>query len=589
MRLAQRYLPLTFAAILCAMTISCTSTPRLPTFRLPSFALPTPGALATPSTGDAVAESIPCARSTAATDTPPPLVAQAPEPPVVPGAGQPGEDEYNEGDDPDVVIDPDGVIQADQDLDTPTIYPSGAEGDPTPQDVVSFSPPTALKPAAQVAEPNVASNGSQLLMTWNLGAARSFDGGRTVQYMSPWEAFLGPDGRPVDGGFCCDQLAQYVPGLDLWIWVLQSRTVNPGDSGGNRIRVRVARGGEGFGTYWDFRSSEAGLPGDVWFDQPKIGVSNAHLFLSINAYRPEALRSGFVASVVYRVALADLAGGAATTPQCISTLSLTAPNGSPVFAPVPVRVATDNMYLAAHYSNTQLLVMRWPDAADQPTIHLAANRSADGRLAGFPVPTRTQADGTLVRDVYQCPRRDVADTKSDWCRFSNERITSAWMTPGLIGFAWNVGQDPANGWPYPSVWVWLLDEALLTNCAAGGCVVASPNVRHRDVALQYAAIAPNASGDLGLVVLFGGGDYKPSCWYAARSADAAADAGWDFSKGVFASDIDALEPRWGDYLNITRGTSSESWTASCMTLHLPDRETGATVQVFEFGRREDQL
>lgn len=569
-------------AILWATNVACGQAQVTPE---PIFPTPTASRAGAPF-GDATVETVDCAQAVAETIQPQPYLADAPAAPVVPGAGQPEEDELNEGVDLLTPVDPTAVIEADATIDEPVIVPPGAQGDPEPQDVVTHTLPTTISSqVGHIAEPNVAVNDASWLMTWNWGAARTFDAGASVSYLDPYKEMEGPDGVAVDGGFCCDQLAQYVPQYDLWLWVLQSSTVNEDYSGGNRIRIAIASGNGAFNRHLDFLSSGAGLPGDVWFDQPKIGVSDGHLFLSINAYG--AITKPFVASVVYRVSLADLAAEIDAQPDCFTTLEQSNRSNRPIFAPVPVRQAGGTMYLGAHYSNSELVVWRWPDTSHQPTIHLALDVTADGQPAGYPVPIRTNEQGRTVLD-YQCPPEGDYVRRTDWCQRSSDRISSAWLANGRIGFAWNVGQDRANQWNYPSIFLRMIDEQRLASCALGGCVVAKPNIRHRDVAYQYAAIAPNGRGDLGLIAIFGGGRYRPSCQYAIRDATAADSAGWDWSEDAVVSTLNAFKPEFGDYLNIWPGPTEASWTAACMTIQSDHPRTPGSAHFLTFGRRVDQ-
>ena len=56
-----------------------------------------------------------------------------------------------------------------------------------------------------------------MLYTGNWYAALSVDGGRTFKFMDPATSF--PDPSPAVR-FCCDQVAQYVTALDMFVWLL---------------------------------------------------------------------------------------------------------------------------------------------------------------------------------------------------------------------------------------------------------------------------------------------------------------------------------------------------------------------------------
>jgi hypothetical protein len=69
----------------------------------------------------------------------------------------------------------------------------------------------------QVCEPSVAAKGDLIVYTANHFAAFSTDGGQRFTYLSPWRAFRG-----IPYNFCCDQVIQYVPQIDMFVWSLQA-------------------------------------------------------------------------------------------------------------------------------------------------------------------------------------------------------------------------------------------------------------------------------------------------------------------------------------------------------------------------------
>lgn len=62
----------------------------------------------------------------------------------------------------------------------------------------------------------MAENGQTVMTTGNFWMALSEDGGQNFASVNPTTIF------PEDyGGFCCDQVLQYVPRYDLFVWLLQ--------------------------------------------------------------------------------------------------------------------------------------------------------------------------------------------------------------------------------------------------------------------------------------------------------------------------------------------------------------------------------
>jgi hypothetical protein len=572
----------------------------------PSPTVPPSQSEATPTSqpGEATAvKTVPCAATAVTTTAPQPYLDKPAEPPVIPGAGGPEDEDLNDGQNPTTPIDPDAPLDTDSGAPS-AITPPNAQGEQLPTDVITFREPTTFTKTSQIAEPNIAVHGNSQLMTWNWGAARSFDGGTTSRFMDPYHHMFGPDGTVVDGGYCCDQLAQYIPALDLWVWVLQSRTLEAEHRGGNRIRLFMAKGENGFDRYWDFRSQDLDLGADTWFDQPKIGMTAGNLFISVNAFGPNPPKvpgqpdkpAPFRTAVVARLPVEELSTGDHVAPTCFTTNDQPNSWGRPMFGLVPARTASSTMYLGAHYSNSTLAVWRWPDGSSQPTLHLALDTGPDGGPAGYPVPIKRDAAGSpvldafgnQVADVYRCLTDGVTVATANWCERSTDRISTAWTAGGQIGFAWNVGQDPGHGWNYPSVWVEILDSAKIDSCLLGGCVIAKPHVRNQNIAFQHAAIGPNSRGDLGIALIYGGGAYRETCGVGVRDAATPAGSAWDLAM-LLASDTEPVAATSGDYLNVWPGSTDGSWAAGCMTVQKDNgTEDPGSVHFAWFGRRSDQ-
>lgn len=99
--------------------------------------------------------------------------------------------------------------------------------------------------ASNVGEPSTAINGQVVVYTGNWYAATSADGAKTFRFIDPAAAFRQFD--PPGSSFCCDQVANYIPLIDTFVWLLQ---YGP-DTGNNiqriafasRTRWRAASGG----------------------------------------------------------------------------------------------------------------------------------------------------------------------------------------------------------------------------------------------------------------------------------------------------------------------------------------------------------
>jgi hypothetical protein len=162
---------------------------------------------------------------------------------------------------------------------------------------------------------------------------------------------------------------------------------------------------------------------------------------------------------------------------------------------------------------------------------------------------------------------------------NDDTILTGWLANGRVGFAWDAAADKKRGLPYPYVMTVEVDAATLADPQES--LIWSPKY-----AYQYPAIAPNARGDLGGIVLRGGGKAFESCTAIVRNR--AAPRRWE-AYTLVASNHNFGAPYTGDYLGAaTTGPASNAWAASCLTLN-----GGANVRKnlrihwLEFGRTRD--
>src|SRR5439155_15759707 len=112
-------------------------------------------------------------------------------------------------------------------------------------------------------EPSVASDGTNVLETWNWNSGISTDGGSTWTYYDPVTLF-----PKANGGWCCDSHTIYASSQNIFIWNLQYVQ----DANGNTYRLAVANGGSDLSSatfhYWDLTPQQTnGGTGD-WYDFP---------------------------------------------------------------------------------------------------------------------------------------------------------------------------------------------------------------------------------------------------------------------------------------------------------------------------------
>ena len=362
-----------------------------------------------------------------------------------------------------------------------------------------------------ICEPTSAANGTQIVATGNWFAATSTNGGGAWSFVDPYTRF-----PATAGGFCCDQVALYVPRHRIWVWLLQYVAT----SGGNNIfRVAVCRDAS-FGSwyYWDFSPRDLNAAWTTtWFDYPDMAYTNDNLFVTFNAF----VGNTWQRAVVFRFPLATLASGGSLGYRWWSTTS----NGSIRLC----RGAGATMYMGSHNSVTQLRLFHWPDTATG--------------ISQTDINVRRWTGGS-----YSAP----GPGNADWLVRTDSRITGAWVGAGTIGFMWTANRDTNH--PLPFIRVVRIRETNRT-------LLDEPDIWSQSAAWAYPAAAANASGEAGFTAFYGGGTRHPSHVIGVKSA-----AGWD-SQITRASTHGPAGQSWGDYLScIADNPGGTGWVASGYTL-----------------------
>lgn len=365
--------------------------------------------------------------------------------------------------------------------------------------------------ASTICEPTVAAHGRELFVTGNWFAARSADDGRAWRALSPFARFA-----PAAGGFCCDQVALFVPALQVWVWLLQ---YTPGDDGENLLRLAVSsRPDFADAHHWDLVPSrvDARWSGD-WFDYPDMTVTDGHLFVSVNLFRGQTWRR----AAVLRFPLQPLARGAALGYRCWSTEAV----GSIRLCRGPGAV----QFMGSHRGGATLRVLRWCDDSAAVTWQdVAVSPWSDG-------PFTAPGPGG-----------------AEWLARLDGRITGAWCGAGSIGFMWSANRDERHPWPF--VRAVRLRASDLER-------VDEPDLWSRASAWAYPAAAANARGEVGFTACYGGGRRHPS-----HVVGVWADGGWR-TRVAATSTHGPSGGAWGDYLGIAPAhPGGEHWVAAGYTL-----------------------
>lgn len=363
-------------------------------------------------------------------------------------------------------------------------------------------------------EPSVAASSSSLLVTGNWYASWSADGGSSWTFLDPFTLF-----PATPGGFCCDQLATYVPRLGLWVWLLQYAEDSRGE---NVLRLAVSRqGGAGPWRWWDVAPTDlSGSWSGQWFDYPDLAVSDEHLWISVNLFAGRR----WTRAVVIRYPLTQLSSARPVQRRHWSTTSA----GSLRFT----QGAQQTMWFASTLAfRSAVRLFRWDDTSE--------------RVQTWEI----SATGWNARDYDSlCP------DGTPWLKRMDDRITAGWRSRGQLGFLWTAGRSA--GRPHPFVRGVVLDEGSLD-------VVREPDLWSPTGAWAYPNASPNRPGDVGIAAYYGGPSAFPTFAVGAYDDE---DNRW-LTQAIATSTHSPPNESWGDYLtirpHIRRWTS---WVAVGATL-----------------------
>jgi hypothetical protein len=306
-----------------------------------------------------------------------------------------------------------------------------------------------------IAEPSGGSNGGGILfVSANWLAAYSTDGGSTFTQLDPTTVF------PNDAvGFCCDQIVQYVPSIDRFIWLLQGNgyrlaSASPAD---------ISRSGGTAWTYWNLTPDVFGQPANS-FDFPDLSVGNNYLYINWDASGNRQ---------VARTSLAGLQAGGTIG------IDYTDPaDGSTAWSAHLTQDTGDEIFWAGHKDNAHLRVFSLAEGSN--TYYWRDIEISSWATTGL---SSTTPDG------------------QDW--LTDVRNTSFTSTLGAtrsgsqLWFAWNAGTD--GNFQQPHVEIVTLDRN--NNFKK----IQQVQIWNNSYAFAYPALATDAcTGEVGLSLEYGG-------------------------------------------------------------------------------------
>jgi hypothetical protein len=323
-----------------------------------------------------------------------------------------------------------------------------------------------------------------VLSTGNLYIKYSTDGGKTFTTITNLSTVFGDS---PDGGYCCDQVVNYIPSIDRIVWLVQ--TNQPTDAkgnvtGGNRQRVAWAKATDiaaNFYTAWtwfDVTSGFLGL-GNDWLDFPDLSTANGHLYMAVD----DATKGGLV---VTRISFADmqLAAGNTVSWDFTDPTKSTSAVGSHL-----TQNANVTMYWAGHNGTGKMTVFSWGDTSNTYNWRDVTNTTYSNSDY-----TSKDTDGQ-----YWLDPRVKGDTVlgAAFKPFVGLVQPGSPQPPNQIWFAWTAARD--NNFAQPYVRMLFVDDQNFNN--VGEFETWNPNY-----VFAYPALAVNSqTAEVAISLMWGGG------------------------------------------------------------------------------------
>jgi hypothetical protein len=328
-------------------------------------------------------------------------------------------------------------------------------------------------------ETNVASSGNVVLYTSNWLDAFSADNGKTWTTINPSAAMSDLPANPPSGAFCCDQVVQYIPQIDRFVWIAQQNAVASTKENVYRIFYASPAGLKaGNGLIWNAYDmhSHAVSPGGS-FDYPEIAVGSKYLYLTADIVGGPLGGKAIMA----RIPLSSFGGGptASLEPEYLL---------SDVFVTRPVQNVDDVGYFAALYSTSVLKIFAWGDTLQS--------------LYQINVPISTYPTGDFS---------SFTPSGSNWLSPSSKyyaKLFGATKAGDQLWIAWSAARsDPfpvalSQQFPQPHIRLAIVDSKNLG-------VFKESAIISRDFAYAYPVLATDGDGDIGISYSYGGGTVSP--------------------------------------------------------------------------------
>ncbi|HKF01747.1 MAG TPA: hypothetical protein VKB49_05515 [Candidatus Sulfotelmatobacter sp.] len=439
--------------------------------------------------------------------------------------------------------------------------------DPAPGDIkfgritADSSVPTAA--AMQVVEPSTSNMGPYIFYLNNSEADFSADGGTTFAKIDTEALRKPPSDSP---NYCCDSSIVYDPSHSMWVI---SRMYEDTALTHGVVQLSIFKNPPDVACTYYIDPDANPNDNNVKPDYPQLGLSDNYLYLTTS----EFISGAWNRDEIRRFSLEDV-------DSCVSNLTahfFRRTNGGVKRVWTPVRGAHEIMYWAQIETTTQLRVFTWPESVASPTSALV----------------KVQSTNFVDSDCRG------GNNNKDWIGaygwHANEGFLRGAVARGGVGsatpetsrlqFFWNGGADGTASHPQAFVRSAVLQ---LPNLA----VLDEPNINSLEVCYGYADVYPNARGDLGVTIAYGG---KKNGGGAGLSAGVGIEdeytSGYNL-QNVYTTTTGTDMPnslRYGDYLSVKSWQPCPLWwSAANYAYSGGGNQKNIIARYVEFGRARDQ-
>jgi hypothetical protein len=311
-------------------------------------------------------------------------------------------------------------------------------------------------------------------------------------------------------GFCCDQIIQYAPSIDRFIWILQGTgyhlaTASPADIKNNN------------GTAWTYWNLTPSLFGKCTGpDYPDLSIGDNSLYISWDAGSGTGCTAGFQ---VVRTSLAGIQAGGTIT------LDFTDPANAPqskVWGEHLTQNTGDEIFWAGHNGNTKLTVYSLKEGSN---TYFWRDVGISSWANNAPTSTTPDNQDWLAKN-FNGPQGNS---------FPRNGIIGAARSGNQLWFGWSAGTD--NNFKQAHVEIVTLDRANNFNKTQ------QVQVWNNSYAFAYPAFSSNAcTGELGMSFEYGGGGNFENHVVGF----------WGDFVAYITTNSNAGTDRFGDYVTIRR-------------------------------------